>query len=146
MIRIIIGSDRVGYELKTWLIRNLANQGYELVDLGPFEAKSVHYPVIAMDVARNVVKSENSFGILVCSTGIGMCIAANKVRGIRAANCDSLYLAEQSRAHNDANVLCLGSSVTSAADALGIVERFIAAPFEGGKHSIRVQMLRDCST
>jgi ribose 5-phosphate isomerase B len=143
MYNIIIGSDRVGYELKKLVFGRLSDSGYNVHDIGPFEAKSVHYPMIAMRLAQEIVKNMNTIGILVCSTGVGMSIAVNKVRGIRAANCTSTYLAEHSRAHNDANVLCLGSSVITPADAFAIIEVFISTPFEGGKHAIRVAMLNE---
>ncbi len=141
MIKIFIGSDRVGYDLKVWLVEKLTERDYEIIDMGPAEAKSVHYPMIGMSVARNVAESSDGVGILVCSTGLGMSIAANKIKGVRAANCNSTYLSEQSRLHNNANVLCLGSSVTTRADALRMVEVFILTPFEGGKHALRVKML-----
>lgn len=143
MFKIVIGSDRVGYNLKTYLIKVLIERGFRVEDCGPFEAKSVHYPLIALMIARKVVAEKNTFGVLVCSTGVGMSIAANKVRGARAANCTSTHLAVQSRAHNDANILCLGSSITKPSNALRIVENFINAAFEGGKHMVRVQMLNE---
>jgi ribose 5-phosphate isomerase B len=143
MVRIWIGSDRVGYGLKSYLVKNLVERGFQVDDLGPFEAQSVHYPIIASNLAGKVVEDKNAVGILICNSGVGMSIAANKIKGARAANCTSTYLAEQARAHNDANILCLGSAVTEPADALQIVDRFIGTTFEGGKHAIRVQMLND---
>ena len=141
MSRIFIGSDRLGYELKEQIIIHLSSNGREVIDIGPFEYESVNYPEIAVEASRHVSKNQASFGILICSTGIGMSIAANKIKGIRAANCTSVYSAEHSRLHNDANVLCLGASVIELKNALKMVDKFLSTPFEEGKHSIRVKMI-----
>lgn len=140
-MKIFIGSDRIGFELKLKLIQILSNDKHEVVDIGPFEYKSVHYPEIAVEVSKSVIRNPFSFGILICSSGIGMSIAANKIKGIRAANCTSDYLAEHSRLHNDANVLCLGSTVIKLEDAIIIVKKFLSTAFESGKHEERVQMI-----
>jgi len=143
MNKVFIGSDRIGYKLKNELIINLNSSGYEVVDIGPFEYKSVNYPEIAIEVSECVSKDQGSYGILICSTGIGMSIVANKVKGVRAANCTSIFLAEHSRLHNDANVLCLGSSVVKLNNAIKIVGKFLSTSFEEGKHTIRVQMINN---
>ena len=123
--------------------QSLINKGHEVVDLGPIEYKSVNYPEIAIEVSRCVRDNQNSFGILICSTGIGMSITANKIKGIRAANCINTYLSEHARLHNDANILCLGSSVVESNYALQIVDKFLFTSFEGGKHLARVQMINN---
>ncbi len=142
-MKLFIGSDRLGYNLKNDLISKLTESGNEVIDIGPFEYKSVHYPEIAIAVSQSVLKNEGTFGILICSTGIGMAITANKIKGIRAANCTSIYTATHSRLHNNANILCLGSSVVKFKNAIKMVNMFLFTPFEGGKHSIRVEMINN---
>jgi ribose 5-phosphate isomerase B len=140
-MKIFIGSDRIGYQLKRELVCALAEAGHEVADAGPFEERSVDYPEVALGVCRSVVTNAGSIGLLICSTGIGMAIAANKVSGVRAVNCTSVALAELARLHNDANVLCLGSGVVESQAAFAITEKFASTPFEGGKHARRVQMI-----
>ena len=142
-MKIFIGSDRIGFELKAEIIQSLFNDKHEVIDIGPFEYKSVHYPEIAFEVSRYVITNPLSFGILICSSGIGMSIAANKIKGVRAANCTNDYLAEHSRLHNDANILCLGSTVIKLEDAIIIVKKFLSTAFESGKHEERVQMINN---
>lgn len=145
-MKIFIGSDRIGFELKAEIIQLLSNDKHEVIDIGPLEYKSVHYPEIAFEVSRNVTNNPLSFGILICSSGIGMSIAANKIKGIRAANCTNDYLAEYSRLHNDANILCLGSTVVKLEDGIIITKKFLSTPFESGKNSERVEMLNNITT
>jgi ribose 5-phosphate isomerase B len=140
-VKIFIGSDRVGYQLKLRLGCALAEAGHEVADAGPLEERSIDYPEIALEVCRSVVTNAGSIGVLICSTGIGMAIAANKVSGIRAANCTSVGLAELARLHNDANVLCLGSGVVESQEALAMTAKFACTPFEGGKHAKRIEMI-----
>lgn len=142
-MNIYIGSDRVGFELKEVLKRVLSYGKNKIIDIGPMECISVNYPEIAIEVASSVVSNPFSFGILICSSGIGMSIAANKVKGIRAANCINSYLAEYSRLHNDANIICLGSSVIKLNDAISIMNIFLKTHFEGGKHKERVEMINN---
>jgi ribose 5-phosphate isomerase B len=142
-VKIFLGSDRLGYELKGQITQSLVKKGHEVIDIGPLEYKSVNYPEIAIEVSQSVRDNSSSLGILICSTGIGMSITANKIKGVRAANCTNTYLAEHSRLHNDANILCLGSSVVKLNDALEIVDKFLLTSFEGGKHSKRVQMINN---
>jgi len=106
----------------------------------------VDYPDFAKKVARAVAAGESTFGVLVCGTGIGMSIAANKYRGIRAALCSTEFEARMAREHNDANILCLGQRVLGVGVAKGILEAFLATPFAGGKHARRVQMIRDAES
>ncbi len=142
-MKIYIGSDRIGFELKEKLIQILSDGKNEVNDIGPLEYKSVNYPEIAVEVSKLVVKNEFSFGILICSSGIGMSIAANKVKGIRAANCTNSYLAEHSRLHNDANILCLGSTLVNLEEAINIMNKFLLTRFEGGKHIERVRIINN---
>lgn len=140
-MRIAIGSDHAGYPLKEIIKSYLADSGVEVEDLGTTSEASVDYPDYAAAVARKVAAGLSDRGILVCGTGIGMAIAANKVHGIRAASVESLEAARLSRAHNDANVLTLGARITPADLALGIVRTFLATPFDGGRHQRRVDKI-----
>jgi len=139
--KIIIGSDHGGYKLKTEIYDNLKTLGYDIVDLGCYAMTSCDYPEIAAAVAKEVIKTGQK-GILVCGTGIGMSIAANKYDGIRAALCNDVYSAKMSRKHNDANILCLGQRVTGNGLALEIVENWLNTEFEGGRHQRRIDMIR----
>ena len=140
-MRIAIGSDHAGYELKEIIKSRLAGPGVEVDDLGTTSEASVDYPDYAAAVARRVASGASDRGILVCGTGIGMAISANKVRGVRAASVESLEAARLSRAHNDANVLTLGARITPADLALGIVRTFLDTPFDGGRHQRRVDKI-----
>ena len=144
MRRIFIGADSAGYGLKCEVIPYLREHGYEVVDLGTDSAASCHYPVFASAVCREVQADlDGSFGILICGTGIGMSMCANKHRGIRAALCSDTYSARMTRAHNDANLLCLGARVIGPCLALDIIDAFLGAEFEGGRHKTRVDMISD---
>ena len=140
-MRIALGADHRGFALKEELKRWLAARGHEVIDLGPASADRIDYPDYAFKVADAVARHQADRGILICSTGIGMCIAANKVLGIRAALADSVRLARLSREHNDANVLCLGADFVSAAEARRIVGVWLRAEFAGGRHARRVRKL-----
>lgn len=140
-MRIAIGSDHAGYQLKETIKSHLAGSGVEVDDLGTTGEASVDYPDYAAAVARQVASGASDLGVLVCGTGIGMAISANKVRGIRAASVESLEAARLSRAHNDANVLTLGARITPSDLALGIVRTFLATPFDGGRHQRRVDKI-----
>ena len=140
-MRIAIGSDHAGYQLKEIIKSRLADSGVEVDDLGTTSEASVDYPDYAAAVARRVASGASDRGILVCGTGIGMAISANKVHGIRAASVESLEAARLSRAHNDANVLTLGARITPADLALEIVRIFLATPFDGGRHQRRVDKI-----
>jgi len=119
----------------------LEELGHEASDLGPREAKSVDYPDYALLVARAVASGEAALGVLVCGTGIGMSMAANRIPGVRAALCRTGYEARMARQHNDANVLCLGERVTGEGLAAEVLEAFLAADFEGGRHGRRVEKI-----
>ena len=133
-----IGSDHGGYELRQIIMKHLAERGIEYRDFGTFSAESCDYPDYGEAVGRAVASGECERGIVVCGTGIGISIAANKVRGIRCALCGDCYSAEMARAHNDANVLALGARVLGEGLALKIVDTFLDTGFEGGRHARRV--------
>ena len=137
---IAIGCDHGAYELKDKTVKHLKELGFNVIDHGTNGPESVHYPVYADKVCKSIQNSEAELGILLCSTGIGMSMAANKHRGIRAALCADTYSARLTRMHNDANVLCIGALVTGSALALDIVDQFVSAEFEGGRHKVRVDM------
>lgn len=140
-LKVAIGSDHGGFNYKEQIIEYLKSRNIEFVDVGTHTRESCDYPDLAKAVAEKVKSGEANRGILVCGTGIGMSIAANKVRGIRAALCGDTYSARVSRAHNNANVLCLGERVIGEHLALDIVDIWLKTGFEGGRHKRRVDML-----
>jgi len=142
-MRIAIGSDHAGFPLKERIKKFLLEKGYEVIDFGTTSEDSTHYPLFAKEVSLAVQKGEAERGILVCGTGIGMSITANKFRGVRAALCLNEYMARMSRLHNDANVLCLGDRVLGEELALSIVEVWLETPFEGGRHAKRVELIAE---
>jgi ribose 5-phosphate isomerase B len=137
---VVIGSDHAGFDLKTAITRHLQEADFEIKDLGARSQESCDYPLIAGDVCREVLASGNP-GILICGTGMGMSMAANRFPGIRAALCTNEYLARMTRAHNNANVLCLGSRVLGDELAKSIVNVFLAADFEGERHQRRIEQI-----
>ncbi len=141
--KIYIGADSAGYNLKCEVIKHLTESGYEVVDMGCDSTASCHYPEFASKVCEAALSDKNSFGILICGTGIGMSMCANKYRGIRAALCGDTFSARMTRMHNDANVLCLGARVIGSHLAFDIIDSFFGAEFEGGRHAIRVGMMND---
>ncbi len=136
-VTIAIGADHAGYPLKQALLKTVL-KGYDVIDLGTDSTAPVDYPDIARRVATVVAAGKADKGILICGTGIGMSIAAGKVRGIRAARCTEPFSAELSRRHNDANILCLGARITGVELASRTVEVWLNTPFEGGRHARRV--------
>jgi len=138
---IALGSDHGGFALKEEIKRHLEERGIPFRDFGTDSEASCDYPVYAEKVAKAVAGGEAEKGILCCGTGIGMSMAANKVRGIRCACCGDCFSAEMTRRHNDANVLALGGRVTGAGLAVKIVDLFLDTPFEGGRHARRVGMV-----
>jgi ribose 5-phosphate isomerase B len=140
-MKISLGADHAGFELKEKIKALLLQQGMEVDDLGTSSTASVDYPDFACKVAEEVASQKADYGVLVCGSGIGMAIAANKVPGIRAANVTSEYEAQMSREHNDANVLALGARVLDEPTALGIVEKWLDTPFAGGRHQLRVDKI-----
>jgi ribose 5-phosphate isomerase B len=141
--KVLVASDHAGLKLRAEAAEAARKAGFEVEDLGPATSDSVDYPDYAAKVARAVAAGQARFGVLVCGTGIGMSIVANKFRGVRAALCTSEFEARMSRAHNDANILCVGSRVTGPGLARVTLEAFLNTKFEGGRHERRVQKIRD---
>ncbi|MEW5739646.1 MAG: ribose 5-phosphate isomerase B [Myxococcota bacterium] len=141
-LTVAVASDHAGFALKAEVVAELRKWGHEVLDLGPADTASVDYPDYAVKVTSAVVGGQAALGVLICGTGTGMSITANKVHGIRAALCRSEFEARMARGHNDANVLCLGQRVTGGGLALEIVKAFLATPFEGGRHAGRVEKIR----
>ncbi len=139
--KVAIGSDHGGFQYKKCIIDFLTSNGIEAIDVGTYDENSCDYPAIARKVAQKVTSGDVVRGILVCGTGIGMSIAANKVKGIRAALCGDTFSAKATRAHNDSNVLCLGQRVIGEGLALEIVNIWLNTEFEGGRHKRRVDMI-----
>ena len=140
-MRIALGCDHGGFEHKEAISAHLKERGFEVEDFGIYECVSVDYPEIALKVANSVSKGENELGILVCGTGIGMSLAANKVKGIRAAAVSEHFSAKYTRLHNNSNILCLGGRVVGVGTALELVDLFVDTNFEGGRHQKRVDMI-----
>jgi ribose 5-phosphate isomerase B len=138
-----IGNDLGGYELKLHILAYLEEKGIAVVNVGSDSTEIVRYPYYAAKVASAVSKGEALRGILICSTGIGMSIAANKYRGVRAALCTSTYMGKMTRAHNDSNILCLGGKCTGVLEALDILEAWLTTPFQGGRHNISLGLIRE---
>ncbi len=141
-MRVAVGCDHRGLKLKRTVLDVLEGLGHEYRDFGCYSEEPVDYPDIARQVAGEVVAGNFEQGILICATGIGMSIAANKIRGIRAALCCNAFSAERARRHNDANVLCLGAETTEPGLACEIVRRYFSADFDGGRHLRRVEKVR----
>jgi ribose 5-phosphate isomerase B len=139
--KLVAGSDHAGLALRGEAVKAARAAGLEVEDLGPFSGESVDYPDYANAVADAVAAGRAKLGILVCGTGIGMSIAANKVKGIRAAHCSTEFEARMARAHNDANVLCIGERVVGLGLGAAIVKAFLETPFEGGRHARRVEKM-----
>lgn len=137
---IAIGSDHGGYALKCELVKHLTERGVELIDCG-CNGETVDYPDIAENVCEKVISGECGKAILVCGTGIGISMSANKIKGIRAALCTDEYMAKFTRLHNDANVLCMGGRVVGGGLACNIADVFLSTEFEGGRHAVRVDKM-----
>ena len=140
-MRVVLASDHAGLQLRAELVEHLKAGGHDVTDLGPLSPESVDYPDYAAKVAGAIARGEYEAGVLVCGTGIGMSITANKVKGIRAALCSTEFEARMARAHNDANVLCLGQRVIGGGLARAIADAFVATPFEAGRHQRRVELI-----
>ncbi len=143
METVLIGSDHAGFELKKFLTANLERMGISVVDVGCYSQDSCDYPTFAQDLCRRIGRGESSRGILICGTGLGMSMAANRFKGIRASLCTSEYQARMSRAHNDSNVLVLGSRVTGQELALYILRAWLETPFEAGRHQRRLDLIEE---
>ena len=140
-MKVAIACDHAALNLKNNLIKHLIAEGYDVTDFGIHVEGAVDYPDYAIKVAEAVAGGEADRGILICGTGIGMSICANKVKGIRCALCSDTFSAKATREHNDANVLCFGERVVGIGMALELVNAFLGAEFEGGKHALRVGMI-----
>ena len=140
---IAIGADHGGFELKEVVKKHLEERKIEYKDFGTYSGEAVDYPVIAKSVGEAVAKGEFECGILVCGTGIGMSIAANKVKGIRAACCSDTFSARFTKMHNNTNILCFGGRVIGAGLAIDVVDAYLDASFEGGRHEKRVNMIME---
>lgn len=142
-MRIVVASDHAGVELRQEIAAEAADLGHEVVDLGPSPGEAIDYPVNGARVGRLVAAGEYDRGLLVCGTGVGISISANKVPGVRAVVCSEPFSAVMARAHNDANVLALGARVVGAGLARQIVREWLATEFEGGRHARRVGLIND---
>ena len=142
-MKVAIGCDHAGLTLKNAVIEHLKQRGFEINDCGTYDSASCHYPVFAQKVAEAVTSGDAEKGILVCGTGVGMSMAANKIKGIRAACVSDCFSAEATRAHNDANIVCFGQRVVGEGLAFKIVDTFLDTPFEGGRHQIRIDMVNE---
>jgi ribose 5-phosphate isomerase B len=140
-LKIALGSDHAGFQLKESLKRFLDNKSLSYTDFGPFNMDEEDYPQYAYKVCNAIIQDKYDRGILICGTGIGMCITANKIKGIRAALAYNIEIAQLSRLHNDANVLCLGGRQTNESLALDIVDVWLNTSFEGGRHQRRVDLI-----
>ena len=140
-MRIAFGCDHKGYILKSSIIALIRSLGHDVVDFGTDSEESVNYPVYGEKVGRAVSRGECDFGVLICGTGFGISLAANKVRGIRAVNCSDTYTARLTRQHNNANVISIGSMVVGEGLARQLVEIFLGTSFEGGRHALRLEMV-----
>ena len=140
MSTIYIASDHGGFNLKTSLVQHLKGKGHDVHDLGPSDPSSCDYPIKARAVTDALLQNEEALGILVCGTGIGMSMAANRVPGIRAAVCTTEFHAAYARAHNNANIICLGERVSGQGIAANMVDIFLSTPFEGGRHLRRINL------
>jgi ribose 5-phosphate isomerase B len=141
-LSIVIAADHAGYELKEYLKEQLTETGHRVEDMGTFSNDSTDYPDFAVKAAEAVAQGHHPLGIVICGTGIGVSITANKVPGIRAALCNELYSAQLAREHNNANVLAMGSRIVGAGLALRIAETFVSTSYSGGRHDQRLVKLR----
>ena len=142
-MKIVIASDHIGYELRQEMADEARDLGHEVVDLGPAPGERLDYPVNGAAVGRLVAKGEYDLGMLVCGTGVGISLAANKIRGIRAVVCSEPYTAKLSRQHNNSNILAVGARVVGPGLARMIVREWLTAHFEGGRHGRRVDMISE---
>ena len=140
-MKIALGADHGGFALKEIVKKHLEDRGFEVLDKGCYSTKSVDYPVYAKAVANSILNKEADCGVLICGTGIGISIAANRFKGIRAALCSNTTMAKLTREHNDANILALGARMTGDVLALEIVDEFLKTEFLGGRHLTRIQAI-----
>ncbi|MDA5557997.1 ribose 5-phosphate isomerase B [Shimia sp. MMG029] len=139
--RIVLSSDHAAIDLRRAVADHISAQGYEVLDIGPTTTESTHYPKHGQAAAERIVAGEADLGIILCGTGQGIMMAANKVKGIRCGVCSDTFSAAMIRAHNNANILSLGARVVGEGLALEIVDAFLSTEFEGGRHATRVDMI-----
>lgn len=142
-MKIYIGNDHGGYEAKCKVVKYLTEKGYEVIDEGSHNTQIVRYPYFAARVAKHVATESEALGILICSTGIGMSIIANKFRGIRAALCTSSYMAKMTKRHNNSNILCLGGKTTGEFEIYDMLDQWLEAEYEGGRHNISLGLISE---
>lgn len=142
-MRIYIGNDHGGWRLKKILVKQLEEMGHDITDVGSDSDQIVRYPYYAAKVAGAVAEGRADRGILICSTGIGMSMLANRFKGVRAALCTDSYMAKMTRRHNDSNVLCLGGKITGELAAQDILETWLQEEYEGGRHDISLGLIRE---
>jgi len=140
---LFIGNDHGGYALKVALVKYLTEKGYAVNDVGCHSEAIVRYPFYAAEVTKSVLATDNARGILLCSTGIGMSIIANKFKGIRAALCYSSYQARMTSAHNNSNILCLGGRCVGVFEAQDMLDNWLETPYEGGRHDISLGLVQE---
>ena len=140
-MKIAVGSDHAGFSLKQEMVAWLEEQGHQVEDLGPFDESSCDYPIYAQAVAQEILAGNAERGLLVCGTGIGMALAANRFKGIRAVNCNDLFCARLSREHNNSNILTLGARVIAPALAKAIAEIWLTTQYQGGRHQDRLDLM-----
>ena len=141
--RIVLSSDHAAIELRRAIVDHITAQGWEVVDIGPTTPESTHYPKHGQAAAERVASGDCALGIVLCGTGQGIMMAANKVKGVRCGVCSDTFSAKMIRAHNDANMLSLGARVIGEGLALDIVDAFLGTAFEGGRHATRVDMISE---
>ena len=139
--RIVLSSDHADIELRKSIAAHVAERGYEAIDIGPMSSESTHYPKHGREAAEMIAKGEADLGILICGTGQGIMMSANKVEGIRCGVCSDVFSAKMIRAHNNAQMLSMGARVIGAGLAMEIVDAFLDTEFEGGRHATRVDMI-----
>lgn len=139
---IAVGSDHAGFALKQEIVKYLREKGEEIIELGCMDGSSCDYPLVAKETCEVVISGRAECALLICGTGLGISIAANKIKGIRAAVCTDCYMAKYARLHNDANVLCMGGRVIGSGLACEIADAFLSSSFEGGRHQRRVDQIK----
>lgn len=145
-MKLAIGSDHVGFELKPLIIDYLEELGHEVTDFGPFSTERTDYPIYGKKVAEEVAAGHFDGGVLICGTGVGISISANKVRGIRAVVCSEPYSAKLSKEHNNTNIVAFGSRVVGSELAKMIVKEWLEAIYQGGRHAKRIEMITELET
>lgn len=143
MMKVGIGNDHAGVELKNIIVEHLENQGVEVINFGTDTAESCSYTLAGKAVAHALIKNEIDYGVLICGTGVGISLSANKVRGIRAAVCSEPVTARLTRLHNDAQIVAFGARIVGSEVAKSIVDEFLATEYEGGRHQARVDAIED---